>query len=127
MRSVVRWTAVTLAAGLTALGLPGGAQQAGTPTEGLLVVYGPNAPSREGDTDRREQVFFSVPADLRDRIYVRLFDPETRGGNDFTYGGPADSETTFRLFGGAGAFSEAERPQPVEDGAREPRLVPNDP
>lgn len=96
-------------------------------TEGLLVVYGPQAPSREGDTDRREQVFFSLPAGLKDRVYVRVFDPEIGGTGDFTYGGAGDSETTFRLFGGEGAYSRADRPDPISDGAREPRLIPYDP
>ncbi|MBE1283827.1 MAG: PKD domain-containing protein [Rhodobacteraceae bacterium] len=94
---------------------------------GRLVVYGALAPSREGDPDRREQVFFSVPADLKDRIYVRLFDPEVFGSDDFTYGGTGNSETAFRLFGGEGAFSAAELPKPVADGATEParqELVP---
>ncbi|MCE8539777.1 PKD domain-containing protein [Ruegeria pomeroyi] len=125
MGLVRNWTAATLAVALLAIGSGTGAQTVAD--EGLLVVYGPQAPSREGDTDRREQVFFSVPADLSDRIYVRVFDPETGGDGDFTYGGPADSETTFRLFGGDGAYSEADRPEPVADGAREPRLVPYDP
>lgn len=91
-----------------------------TGDEGLLVVYGNRAPTREGDTDRREQIFFSVPAKLRDRLYVRIYDPEVFGSSDFTYGGPADSETTFRVFGGAGAFTEADRPVRVEDGSRAP-------
>lgn len=120
-------TLALLTLGMSAFGTASPAQVEDLTETGLLVVYGPNAPSREGDTDRREQIFFSVPADLRDRIYVRIFDPETSGTGDFTYGGPGDSETTFRVFGEAGAFSEAERPAPVEDGAREPRLVPNTP
>ncbi len=91
--------------------------------EGLLVVYGVQSPTREGDVDRREQIFFSVPADLSDRLYVRVFDPEVFGDNDFTYGGPAGASTVFRIFGGAGAFSEADRPEPVEDGARAPARV----
>ena len=86
--------------------------------EAMLVVYGPHAPSREGDADRREQIFFSVPADMRERLFVRLFDPETYGSDDFTYGGPADSVTYYRVFGGDGAFSQAERPEMVEDGRR---------
>lgn len=79
------------------------------------------APSREGDPDRREQIFFSVPASVKDRFYVRLFDPETFGADDFIYGGTGNAETAFRAFGGEGAFSAAERPTPVEDGARVPR------
>ncbi|MGR3678947.1 MAG: PKD domain-containing protein [Paracoccaceae bacterium] len=94
---------------------------------GMLVVYGALTPSREGDPDRREQIFFSVPAELKDRFYVRLFDPETFGSDDFIYGGTGNAETAFRVFGGGGAYSAADLPTPVEDGAREPRrseLVP---
>ncbi|WP_143747315.1 PKD domain-containing protein [Marinibacterium profundimaris] len=97
------------------------AQAGGEP--GLMVVYGALTPSREGDVDLREQVFFSVPADMRERLYVRVYDPEVHGASDFALGGTANSLTTFRLFGGSGAFSEADRPVPVEDGAR----VPNRP
>ena len=102
------WLAVALA-------VPASAQ---TANEGLIVVYGVKAPTREGDTDRREQIFFSVPADTEGRIFVRLFDPETFGSDDFTYGGPADAVTTFRIFGDTGAFTAADRPIMVEDGAR---------
>ena len=43
--------------------------------EGLIVVYGAQAPTREGDVDRHEQIFFSIPADTPGRVFVRLFDP----------------------------------------------------
>lgn len=101
-------------------GGPAAAQTAPAGDQGLLVLYGPLAPTREGDTDRREQIFFSVPSTLRDRLYLRIFDPEVSGENDFAYGGTADSETTFRLFGGAGAYSDADRPARQENGARAP-------
>ncbi|WP_165390189.1 PKD domain-containing protein [Thalassococcus sp. S3] len=96
--------------------------QSNAPTEGLLVVYGSAAPSREGDVDRREQIFFSVPAEMSERLFVRIFDPEVSGSSDFTYGGTGNANTTFRLFGGEGAFSQADRPSQVEDGARAPRV-----
>jgi len=113
---------LALLAGMWAL--PGLAQQV---QEGLIVIYGAQAPTREGDVDRREQIFFSVPADTSGRIYVRIYDPETFGTDDFTYGGPADSVTTFRVFGGAGAFTEAERPAMVEDRSRPSRARPDFP
>jgi large repetitive protein len=93
----------------------------------LLVVYGALAPSREGDPDRREQVFFSVPSDLKDRIYVRIFDPEVFGADDFVYGGTGNSRTVYRVFGGSGAFSKADRPVQVADGAREERTTAMEP
>ncbi len=119
MTTARRWIAALL--GLT---LAAPIQAQGVDSPALLVVYGASAPAREGDTDRREQVFISLPADLRDRVYLRLYDPETFGDNDFTYGGPRDSVTTYRVFGGEGAFSAADRPAPVADGATEPRLTP---
>ena len=112
-------------AALVALAVLAGADaqaQAPVAEEGLLVVYGRLAASREGDVDHREQIFFSLPADLADRVYLRLFDPEVGGDGDFIYGGSWDSETTFRLFGGAGAFTAAELPEPVADGARAARV-----
>ena len=112
-------------AALVALAALAGADaqaQAPAADEGLLVVYGRLAASREGDVDHREQIFFSLPADLADRVYLRLFDPEVGGDGDFIYGGSWDSETTFRLFGGAGAFTGAELPEPVADGARAARV-----
>jgi len=119
MRIARKWTAALL--GLAMLADAGGAlaqDQAAPVEDGLLVVYGRRAATREGDVDSREQIFFSLPADLRDRVYLRIYDPETGGAGDFTYGGSADSETTYRLFGGEGAFTAAERPEPVTDGAR---------
>lgn len=106
--------------------LPGGARAQSVP-EGLIVVYGALSPTREGDVDRREQIHFSIPADTTGRIFIRVFDPEVFGQDDFTYGGPADSETTFRVFGGDGAFSDAERPQQVADRARASRERPDFP
>ena len=121
MRKARIWTGALLGLALLADTGAGFAQTAGRTEDGLLVVYGRRAASREGDVDHREQIFFSLPADLDSRVYLRLFDPETIGDGDFSYGGTADSETTFRLFGGDGAFSAAERPEPVTDGARAPR------
>lgn len=98
-----------------------------TAPEGLMVIYGQSAATREGDVDRREQIFFSVPEGAASRLYVRIFDPETRGSQDFTYGGAADSETTYRIFGGDGAYTAAEVPAMQEDRARPPRTRPDFP
>lgn len=88
--------------------------------QGLMVIYGTLSPTREGDTDNREQVFFSVPVEVKDRIYLRIYDPEVHGDEDFIYGGSGDSITTYRIFGGDGAFTAADRPEMVNDGDREP-------
>lgn len=118
---MARNIAAALMLALAALPARASDGQTEAPQPGLIVVYGPLAPSREGDPDWREQVFFSVPADLRDRLFVRIYDPETSGGDDFVSGSTGNARTVYRLFGGAGAFTAAERPQPVVDGARPPR------
>ncbi|MGH6920560.1 MAG: hypothetical protein ACREJ0_22985, partial [Geminicoccaceae bacterium] len=48
----------------------------------LSVVYGPAASTAEGDDDYRELIFLAVPADLQDRLYLRVFDPDTGGDHD---------------------------------------------
>ena len=83
----------------------------------LMVVYGPEAPTREGDADHMERIFLSVPADLADRLYLRVFDPEPAGAHDTRYGrSTAASTTLFRLSGGEGAYSGAPAPAQVADG-----------
>ena len=76
----------------------------------LIVVYGPEAPTREGDPDHVERIFLSVPADLTDRLYLRVFDPEPVGAHDTRYGRSTDASTTlFRLSGGEGALQRRAR------------------
>ena len=88
------------------------------PVSPLMVVYGPEAPSREGDPDHLEQVLLSLPADFSDRLYLRIFDPEPAGAHDTRYGrSRTPTATMFRLSGGAGAFTGAARPEAVVDGA----------
>lgn len=96
------------------------------PDAGLLVVYGALAPTREGDVDHREVVFFSLPKDFSDRVYVRVFDPEMRGEHDFRYGGGGNTETIFRVYGGDGAFSAVPLPTPVADGSRPSKQTRDD-
>jgi PKD repeat protein len=82
----------------------------------LMVVYGPEAPSREGDPDHVEHVYLGLPAEVIDRVFLRVYDPDAAGAHDTPYGG-SDSATLFRLSGGAGALSGGPRPAPVEDSA----------
>lgn len=121
------WSAVT-GLGLCAFATTDALWAQGTSVqEALIVVYGQAAPSREGDVDSREQIFFSLPSDQTERLYLRLLDPETHAEGDFSYGGTADALTRFRLFGGQGSYSDIERPAPVKDGARaarRPEAVP---
>ena len=91
----------------------------------LIVVYGPDAPTREGDVDHLERLYLSVPADFADRLYLRVFDPEPAGTHDTRYGrSPATTTTLFRLSGGEGAYSAAPPPAAVGDGDAPAALDP---
>jgi hypothetical protein len=43
----------------------------------LSVTYGPKASTGEGDPDFHEVIFLSVPDSVKERLYVRVFDPDT--------------------------------------------------
>ena len=73
----------------------------------LSVTYGPQASTAEGDPDYREIIFLSVPEGVQDRLFLRVFDPDSGGDHDQLYGAGEDSETQFTLFGGDGAFTGA--------------------
>ena len=73
----------------------------------LVVTYGPEASTAEGDPDFREVIFLSVPDGLEDRLYLRVFDPDTGGEHDLVYDVPDDTQVRFTLFGGEGAYTGA--------------------
>ncbi|WP_417666397.1 PKD domain-containing protein [Roseibium sp.] len=84
----------------------------------LLVTYGPRAPIREGDPTHAQIIYISLPGDLTERVYVRLFDPDAAGEHDLIYGRP-DTVTRFALYGGDGAFvGEPEDGKSVSDEER---------
>ena len=95
-------TALLLASLIAAT--PVSAQQAKPIDVPLLVTYGADAPTREGDPTHRQIIYIEIPDTLKERVYLRLFDPESGGDHDLLYG-PANSETRFALFGGDGAFA----------------------
>ena len=72
----------------------------------LSVTYGPRASTAEGDPDYREVIFLSVPDDVQERLFLRVFDPDGGGEHDHLYGAGADTETRFTLYGGEGAYTE---------------------
>ena len=73
----------------------------------LVVTYGPAASTAEGDPDFREVIFLSVPDGLEDRLYLRVFDPDTGGEHDLVYDAADDTQVRFTLFGGEGAYTGA--------------------
>ncbi len=68
------------------------------------ITYGPSAPTREGDNDFLQIIFFSIPEKLKDSLYLRLFDADFGDNLDVTLDN-FDSQTEFILYGGAGAFT----------------------
>jgi PKD repeat protein len=83
----------------------------------LLVTYGPQAATAEGDHDHRQVIYISVPLARAAPVYVRLFDPNTAGAHDTPIGAWRDSTTRFALYGGDGAFHEpAGRDDPIHQG-----------
>jgi PKD repeat protein len=103
--------ATVLASALTSA--PVYAQSAAEPTPPLYITFGIGAHPQEGDPDKRQAFYFSVPADFSKPLFVRLFDPESGGEYDqITTRGP-NTTTRFTVFGGKGAdtnrFARAER------------------
>ena len=94
----------------------------------LMVVYGPEAPTREGDVDHVERLFLSLPADLPDRLYLRVFDPEPAGAHDTRYGRSADADRdALPALGRRGRLHAARRCRPRSPTARRRRAGPRPP
>lgn len=74
----------------------------------FLAAYGKDAPTREGDDDFRQIIYFKIPESATDSVYLRIFDADI-GGNWDTKFQEFDTQTRFRLYGGTGAYSN---PQP---------------
>lgn len=70
----------------------------------LLVTYGGDARSIEGDADNTQVFFFEVPNTVTGPLFLRLYDADLGGQWDGVYG-PNDTEHRFALYGGAGAFA----------------------
>ena len=66
----------------------------------LLTVYGPRAPTREGDHDYLQVIYLSLPADRAETAFLRVFDPETIGRYDTPFGSPTDTSTRYSVYGG---------------------------
>ena len=78
-----------------------------------MITYGPEALTREGDDDFRQIIYISVPENVTDTLYLRLYDADCGGANDSRYG-EWDTEMHYKLFGGTGAFTQPARKLPEE-------------
>ena len=96
-------SALRLASGWIAVAVFGWSVAAQARETPLTVTYAPAAGTAEGDPDHREVLF--VPEGIQERIYPRVFDPETGGDHDLVYGAEDDTEVRYTLFGGEGAYT----------------------
>ncbi len=71
----------------------------------LLITYGRDAQTIEGDDDYMQVNYIRVPSEVQDTLYIRIFDADCGGKHDEKYKGIWNTQTRFRLLGGEGAYS----------------------
>ena len=79
-----------------------------------LVTFSKGAKVEWGDDDFSQTFFFVIPENIKDPVYIRVFDPDIGGEVDQANQG-FNSRTSFEVYGGKGAFSnpEARKLDPV--------------
>ena len=79
-----------------------------------LVTFGAQSDQTWGDDDYTQTFFFLMPENQRTPVYIRVWDPDCGGQND-DLKGPANTTTSFSLYGGADTFSgpQARNPRPT--------------
>ncbi len=81
----------------------------------FLVTFGGNSLSEWGDDNQLQIIFFSIPSDHTQPIYIRVFDPETSGQHD-ELRGTWNTKTRFSVYGGAGSCSNKDAQKCNENG-----------
>lgn len=99
---MIRFTKFALLA-LAAASLTPTPSAAQDSSEPLLVNYGIWAAPRQGDNDHAQVIYLSVPATTAEKLYVRIFDPDTGGAYDLVQG-RSNTRMRYAVFGGADAF-----------------------
>jgi hypothetical protein len=69
-----------------------------------LVTFGSNGDHTWGDNDYCQIIFFSVPTDFTEPIYIRVYDPDISGGVD-EQKSDWDTKIRYSIYGGSGACS----------------------
>lgn len=69
----------------------------------FLATFGKDAPSSFGDDDFNQVWFFSVPANMTQQFYIRVFDPDCGGEHDDMQG-EFSTTTRFSIYGGKGVL-----------------------
>lgn len=70
----------------------------------FLMTFGKNSEQEWGDDNNLQVIFFAIPADFSQPIYIRVFDPDCGGAND-ELNGVWNTKTRFSVYGGAGSCS----------------------
>lgn len=76
----------------------------------FLVTFGKDAETKWGDEDHCQVFFFSIPADFKQPIYFRIFDPECRGEHD-EINVDFNTITRYSVYGGTGCISNEDSRQ----------------
>jgi PKD repeat protein len=74
----------------------------------MLITYGSDSKTVEGDNDYRQEIVIRIPADLKEDLYLRIFDPDVGGKFDDKFGFHRgfDTQTRFSLLGAGEIKSE---------------------
>lgn len=96
------------------------AQAVPNPSERVesLVTFGAQSSKDWGDDDFSQTFFFLIPEKQRAPVYIRVWDPGCSGADD-DLKGPANTTTSFSVYGGPGTFSgpQAREPRPTNPAA----------
>jgi hypothetical protein len=70
-----------------------------------LMTFGPKAQTSWGDDDFSQTFFFMIPENYKGAVYIRVYDPEV-GGEVDELNGVWDTQMTYSVYGGKGAYSD---------------------
>jgi len=65
----------------------------------LLITYGKDAYSIEGDNDYEQEIIIRVPKKIKNNLYMRIFDPDVGGSLDDKYNWSWNTRTRFEFSG----------------------------
>ncbi|MBP5365306.1 MAG: hypothetical protein J6Y82_05230 [Bacteroidales bacterium] len=101
----MRKTFIALFAAMTAMQVAQAQPVPGTDENiPFLMTFGKNSQTEWGDDNCLQVIFFSIPTDYTQPVYIRVFDPDCGGNND-ELNGSFNTRTKFSVYGGAGSCS----------------------
>lgn len=81
----------------------------------FLVTFGRQADDAWGDDDKCQIFFFKIPADFREPVFIRVFDPDCAGAID-EVNQEFNTLTRFSVYGGAGCITDEDARQTDPEG-----------